>query len=917
MGMNLREFLSNDPTLRNHLSSEACAKSSSQKVLGILWDAESDSLHIRCDLPPTDTVTKRVVARLIASVYDPFGWLVPLLTQAKRFQQNLWRNRFDWDTALPNDLAQEWNIVTQNAHGFQQRFQRRFSNKFSATSLAVFADASDIAMAACAYLFDKSYSTLVMAKCKLPSLKSTITTPKMEINALTMASRLALSIFKALKDRIPIFKWKVFLFSDSQIALHWISMSTDKVSAGVLVNNRIKEIRRITEAFMEAGAEVHFKYVRTQENPADAGTRGLTKSQLTEHMWWHGPEFLSQPPETWPNPSFALGSQHEQAIEDNAVLVNMLAEYPDNDSVGPLLDWKRFASFTAAKRVTSWVLLFLSKLMKALPQERILKVLANLPELQLIGIPSRIDRLDATTMRAAQISLIRNHQRLFLTSAYRKSMENTLRLFQDDRTIWRSKGRLDNSSLSEECKNPIFIAPKTELATLLTQEAHGKYHRGIEHTIATVREQYWIPRLRQLVRHIVHHCILCRRFNGLPYRYPDSVNLPPRRVQRSRPFQHIGLDFFDLPPILEQDIPSKTYGCIFTCAVTRLIHLEVVKSMSTEDFLNALRRFIARRGTPESITCDNAPTFLLSANILADGSRSQALDNTIHNVMVNHEIQWKHITAYAPWQGGFYERLIKSVKHSLYKAMRNEHHHTLDHLTTVITEVEACLNSRPLTYQSSDHDDLTQIRPIDFLQRDMTISFPYASTTTSIDADYLPPEEVRTLQTRIQAEEALKSSCALTEKFWKIWRNHYVTNLREQHKWNISGKRHSNKAPTTGDVVLVSDPVLPRNEWKMARITETHPGLDGEIRDVELVTATKRKIRRPVNLLIPLEIEEPKSAETNKENRQLLPKEQKQEQQKYNLRPRKPVQYAEYEITAVTAKPTTRKSPSWFLFHIM
>ncbi|EPB72938.1 Pao retrotransposon peptidase [Ancylostoma ceylanicum] len=648
MGMNLREFLSNDPTLRNHLSSEACAKSSSQKVLGILWDAETDSLHIRCDLPPTETVTKRVVARLIASVYDPFGWLVPLLTQAKRFQQNLWRNRFDWDTALPNDLAQEWNIVTQNVHGFQQRFQRRFSNNFSATSLAVFADASDIAMAACAYLFDKSYSTLVMAKCKLPSLKSTITTPKMEINALTMASRLALSIFKALKDRIPILKWKIFLFSDSQIALHWISMSTHKVSAGVLVNYRIKEIRRITEAFMEAGAE------------------------------------------------------HEQAIEDNAVLVNMLAEYPDNDSVGPLLDWKRFASFTAAKRVTSWVLLFLSKLMKALPQERILKVLANLPELQLIGIPSRIDRLDATTMRAAQISLIRNHQRLFLTSAYRKSMENTLRLFQDDRTIWRSKGRLDNSSLSEECKNPIFIAPKTELATLLTQEAHGKYHRGIEHTIATVREQYWIPRLRQLVRHIVHHCILCRRFNGLPYRYPDSVNLPPRRVQRSRPFQHIGLDFFDLPPILEQDIPSKT------------------------------------------------------ANILADGSRSQALDNTIHNVMVNHEIQWKHITAYAPWQGGFYERLIKSIKHSLYKAMRNEHHHTLDHLTTVITEVEACLNSRPLTYQSSDHDDLTQIRPIDFLQRDMTISFPYASTTTSIDADYLPPEEVRTLQTRIQAEEALK-----------------------------------------------------------------------------------------------------------------------------------------------------------------
>ncbi|KIH58119.1 hypothetical protein ANCDUO_11681 [Ancylostoma duodenale] len=166
----------------------------------------------------------------------------------------------------------------------------------------------------------------------------------MEINALTVASQLVLSIFKALKDEIPIIRWNY-----SQIALHWISMSTDKLGAGVLVSNRIKEIRRIRDAFNEAGAEMHFKYVRTHDNPSDAGTCELTKSQLTGHMWLHGPEFVSHPKETWTNPSFDLDSNHGQNIED-PVLVNMLMEHHDIDPAGSLLDWKRFGSFTIAKK---------------------------------------------------------------------------------------------------------------------------------------------------------------------------------------------------------------------------------------------------------------------------------------------------------------------------------------------------------------------------------------------------------------------------------------------------------------------------------------------------------------------------------------------------------------------------------------
>ncbi|ETN78036.1 hypothetical protein NECAME_02995 [Necator americanus] len=126
-------------------------------------------------------------------------------------------------------------------------------------------------------------------------------------------------------------------------------------------------------------------------------------------------------------------------------------------------------------------------------------------------------------------------------------MENTLRLFKDSEGIWRSKGRVGNSGLDNDAKNPAFITPKTALPDLIIKEAHGTFHRGVEHTIATVRLQYWIPKLKQQVRHIVKNCVKCRRFNGLPYAYPATDDLPDRRVIRSHPFQHIGLDFFDLP----------------------------------------------------------------------------------------------------------------------------------------------------------------------------------------------------------------------------------------------------------------------------------------------------------------------------------------------------------------------------------
>uniref|UniRef100_A0A183FN61 Integrase_H2C2 domain-containing protein n=1 Tax=Heligmosomoides polygyrus TaxID=6339 RepID=A0A183FN61_HELPZ len=423
------------------------------------------------------------------------------------------------------------------------------------------------------------------------------------------------------------------------------------------------------------------------------------------------------------------------------------------------------------------------------------------------SFPEDVNSIGGKAITASRSAIIRNHQAAHITPHYRKSVENTLRFLKDNDGIWRSKGRIGNSSLNSDAKSPIFISPKTPLATLIINEAHGEYHQGIEHTMSTIRMKYWIPRLRQQVRHTIKACVKCRRFNSLPYEYSETTDLPHRRVLQTRTFQHFGLDFFDLPLIKEDDKDLKTYGCIFTCTVTRLNHLELVKSMAVEDFLNALRRFIARR------------------------------------------------------------------------------------------EVEACLNSRPLTYQGAEQNDYSSIRPIDFIQRDMDVILPhnFGAEDSAENPEYALPERLTALKTRKDAERAPKSSCKYTERFRNIWQNHYLTSLRETHTKYVSTKRHHSLISKAGSVVLINDPVLPRNDWKMARITGTRLSSDGKIREVELITATKRKIKRPFNLITPLEIiDDTESLENANKNGSEDENTTTVEQRRpYNLRPRRPISYAD------------------------
>ncbi|EPB72220.1 integrase core domain protein [Ancylostoma ceylanicum] len=870
LNMNMREFISNDSNLMKLIAEEDKASCPTPKVLGVKWNTAEDKLIIKCDPLEANFTTKRTVLQTNASVYDPMGWLIPLLIRSKCFFQSLWKKQYTWDDILDQEDREQWKKITDAMKGFEKELPRRVANKNAQHQLVIFSDASIAAMAACTYVKNDHEQYLLMAKSKLPSIKAAHTVPKLEMNAMTMAARMSLTAFEELSDTITIDS--IYLLSDSEIVLNWLKNADETKTTGVLVTNRVNEVRRITEKLTEEGVKVYFGYVNTRVNPAGCATRGLTADEFQNHLWWNGPEFLKNQQQQWPNETRLF----QLSQTTNAILQLSAATAPE-----PLFPYKRFRSYLALKRTVAIVLRFLQRCAVNLSQQTKdkLKKIHNLQN-DLEGKGA----ITAEEVQNAQSVILKDHQHHFLNSI-KVSTQRKLNVREDKNGIWRCYGRLGKSYLAEDAKNPVLIAPHTDLAALIIREAHGTFHRSTAHTMAEVRRKYWIPKLRQQVKQVLRKCIPCQRYNNFPYRYPQLADLPAERVRQSRPFQDIGLDLFGPLKTRSTDgVRKKAYGCIFTCSTTRMLHIELIKDSSTTCFLNAVRRFMSRRGVPNSITCDNAPTFMLAEQILTS---TLDVEQEIQSFMTKTDIKWRRITPYAPWQGGFYERLIKDIKRALFKALGRKITDE-DSLNTILAEIEGCLNSRPLTYLEASPEDFEPIRPIDFLQNRLSIT--YKTNTDegeSNDPNFYPRDEAIQLRTRMEAEKALKSSCEVVDKFWKIWNDSYLTSLREQHRRDLHQGRTTVTSPMLGQIVLLHDPMQPRNKWKLGKIIKLQTANDGKVREVQLKMGNGNIVKRPVNLLVPLEV-----GHDSEEQEETLPIHSESSQSIsnspiYNFRPRK------------------------------
>ena len=794
-----------------------------RKVLGVRWNLDDDSFifdlreigRLASEMKPT----RRNVVSVVGKIYDPLGFLSPIVIRFKRLFQELCRAEQDWDQPLEGRLLNLWTTLVGELQQSQlitipRCYLPDIQQHVTSYHLTGFCDASMGAYAAVVYLLVKSdvqaQIRFVAAKTRVAPMQQTLTIPRLELLSALLLARLISSVFNTLS---PLAELKPpVCYTDSEVARYWI-VGEDKVWKP-FVQNRVVEIRKLV-------TPCQWKHCPGEFNPADLPSRGIPPSELSKNdMWLNGPDWLlhKEPEENDPSqiPQECLTELTRK--ERQAVGGLLTAE---NSGIAQVMNIDEYSSLTHLLSVTAQVLKFIERLRR--PQESITMV-------------SLVSHAETLWIQESQLSLANDEHH---------TLKRQLGLFKDTSGIWRCRGRISNAMVSYAVKHPILLLRSHWLTTLIVRHSHERvFHNGVKETLTDLRAKYWITKARPLIKQIIHRCVLCRKIEGLPYCAPPPPPLPPFRVQEAPPFAYSGVDFAG-PLYVKagfQIAESKVYICLFTCSVIRAVHLELVPSLSTQTFLRCFKRFTARRGLPRRMISDNAKTFKAAAKTL----REIANHPEVKSYLSQHGIEWSFNIEKAPWWGGMFERLIKSTKRCLKKTI-GKARLSYDELQTAIVEVEAILNSRPISFLSAD-DFEEPLTPSHLIFGRRLISLPDNLAYGEDDEEeYCPPGSKEVLTKR------MRHLNTTLQRFWNRWRMEYLTELRQTHSYYNTplGTRHI----SNGDIVIVHHDSKARGFWRLGRVEKTIPGRDGEVRGavVRVGGRNPKTIRRPVQRLYPVE----------------------------------------------------------------
>ncbi|TKS69341.1 hypothetical protein D9C73_003405 [Collichthys lucidus] len=619
-------------------------------------------------------------------------------------------------------------------------------------------------------------------------------------------------------------------WSDSTSVLKYIKNETSRFR--VFVANRVSEILRMSNP-------TQWRYVPTTYNPADLASRGVrVESFLKDEMWVCGPPFLLQPKETWPVDPDDLGKLTAGDPEVKVSAIVSVEQEKDN-AVTFLIN--RSSSWTRLSRVMAWILRLKAFLLN-IRKRKVVNAQFPQPaseEGQLKDIKLCCGHLSLEEIKNSEMEIIKLCQMQRYSeeisclqrgeSVKRNSHIYKLNPMLDDGAL-RVGGRLSNAAMPEESKHPVIIAKDLHISDLIIRHIHQVVgHGGRNHVLSKLRQHYWIPSASVAIRRILSKCVVCRRLHGTTGQQ-QMADLPVDRVSHDAPpFSYVGVDYFGPFDIKRGRSLVKRYGVIFTCLVIRAVHIEVASSLDTSSFINALRRFIARRGQVKELRSDNGTNFVGAERELKRAIEGWNLEQ-INDTLSLKGIKWTFNPPTGSHHGGAWERLIRSIRSVLNSTLRSQ---SLDEegLQTVLCEVESILNSRPLTKESTDPNDLEALTPNHLL---------LLKTQPCLPPGLFHKEDSYTRRRWRQVQY-------ISDLFWKRWIKEYLPQLQERQKWTKIKRNF-----TPGDIVLIVDDSAPRNSWIIGRITEALPDRRGLVRQVRIKTQTST-LCRPVTKICLLE----------------------------------------------------------------
>ena len=818
-GFNIRQWASNNPEVLSGLDQSQINsklnldKDEVLKTLGVFWNAKLDlyAYSVQKIINP-EKITKRTIMSEIAKLYDPLGLLGPIILYAKLIIQRLWQANVEWDESIPTSIHTSWvKFCSQLPFVNNITFERRvITADPSEIEIHGFCDASEAGYGACVYIRSSNnlhtQSRLYCAKSRVAPIKL-VSLPRLELNAARLLTKLINEVVQSIKIDFD----NIYFWTDSTIVIQWLRKPVHILKS--FVANRV--------AFIQANSKTYqWNHVRSSQNPADALSRGqLPKEFMKNNLWREGPSWLKTDKANWPK--IALGeNEFLPEIKKHFVLLTSF-------KVSETLEFfKKFSSYHRLLRVQSYVY-------RLLRSKTRIKYHGKISCKEYLDTEIRLLKFLQHQYFEPEIKRIKGGKNLH------KCRLSYFDPFLDNDDVLRVGGRLKNSHVSFNNKHPIFLPSYNHVTDLIIEFYHRvNCHAGIQTTLYAIRQKFWLLDGRNQVRKIVRKCIICTRANPVDVHYKMG-NLPAIRFQQVRAFYNVGVDYCGPFSIKKEkkfrnQKRVKVYVAVFVCMSVKATHLEVVSDLSTEAFLAALKRFVARRGRPQSISSDNGSNFRGAKNELRELYelfKSEAHQNKVISFLEPQQIKWNFIPPLAPNFGGLWESTVKIFKHHFKRVAYNTLF-TFEEFNTLTIEIEAIMNSRPITPISNDPNDLIALTPGHFLIGDSLNSLP-------------DPDLLSTPVNRLSQWQHLTQ---LKQNFWKRWNQEYINELNIRHKWH-SGNHDLN----VGSMVVIKEKNVPSMHWILGRITNTHPGNDKVIRTVTVKTANGEFVRS-VKSLAPLPI---------------------------------------------------------------
>lgn len=772
------------------------------KTLGITFDVSHDQFSYCLHPSKEICITKSQVLSEIASIYDPIGWIGPVITTAKLFMKSLWLNNLGWSDELTEDMRNDWQEFRDKLSAVNQVKIPRYCVLDNSLEIELhgFCDASIEAYGAVVYVLSRdaqnnSKTSILCSKSRVAP-KNQKTLARLELCSAALLAKL----MKRYATTLSIKKEFVTLWSDSTIVLSWISIPSNKLQT--FVGNRVAAIQELSH-------EYAWRHIRTDENPADAISRGMQPHEIVNcDLWWDGPSFFKNKKSEWPQSMITI---NEQDLEVSKEIKKTFLVTESNELFSYIET--RFSSLKKLKNVFAYIQRFVSKTRRQRD--------SNQPESLSVEekekAENQIIKIVQRTMYPDEWKILQDKSQVS-----RKSSLIALAPFIDTSGIIRVGGRLAASpELSFDQKHPIILPP-CNFSKLIIRELHNLYLHPTKATmLSIVSQRFWILKAKSAIRKLHHECLRCFRMKPVAAQQFMS-DLPEARVKLTTPFVNSAVDYagyYLIKTGTTRNAPStKAYVVMFKCMSTGAIHLDVASDLSTKEFLAVMDRFVSRRGLCVELFSDNATCFEGANNHL----KKIVLDmkSDVEKYCCDKSIKWKFTTPRSPSAGGIYESGIKSAKHHLNRLF--EKTFTFEQFTTILCKIEAVLNSRPLTPMSEDIEDLNVLTPGHFLIGRPLTAMPQKNF-------------LKTPSNRLAHWEELQQ---IQQKFWNQWYHQYLlqlqkrpVNFREKFQFEL------------GDMVLVKDENLPPLKWLMGRIIKMFPGKDRVVRNVRVKTQHGEKER--------------------------------------------------------------------------